>query len=256
MTRVKIAAVSYLNTIPFVYGIRHATHTLHADLLLDTPAGCALNVRDGLAGIGLVPLAAVRTIPQVRPVTDFCIGANGLVRTVILFSNVPLHHIETIYLDPHSRTSVMLARMLARDYWKINPQWRTLADYNRIDYASTRTAYLLIGDKVFGYEGKFKYGFDLAQQWQLFTGLPFVFAVWVSRTGTPQAVIDGLNGALSHGVEHIAEAIREIGSEQPFPTAYSYLTENISFVLDSRKREAMRLFLDRAETMEEIPNPG
>ena len=104
-SNVRIAAVSYLNTIPFIYGIRHEGN-LRADLLLAPPADCYLNYAEGRADIALMPSAMVPTLKSTSIITDYCIGANGKVRTVELFSNVPIQQVRRIFLDVHSRTSV------------------------------------------------------------------------------------------------------------------------------------------------------
>ena len=105
VTNVSIAAVSYLNTIPFIYGIRHEG-SLHAELLLTPPAGCYENYAQGKADIALMPSAMIPTLKSTNIITDYCIGASGRVRTVELFSNVPIGQVRRIFLDAHSRTSV------------------------------------------------------------------------------------------------------------------------------------------------------
>ena len=110
--RNRIAAVSYLNTIPFIYGIEHAGAGLHAELLLSPPRGCAEALRDGKADLALIPVAAIPGISDLRIVTPYCIGASGPVRTVVLASADPLENVDTVYLDSHSLTSVRLVRLL------------------------------------------------------------------------------------------------------------------------------------------------
>ena len=107
----RIAAVSYLNTIPFIYGIRHAGD-LRAELLLTPPALCASNFIDGNADIALLPSAVVPRLKDAELVTDFCIGAEGEVRTVVVVSNTPIEEVRRIWLDAHSRTSVQLTGYL------------------------------------------------------------------------------------------------------------------------------------------------
>ena len=102
--RNRIVAVSYLNTIPFIYGIEHAGIDLYADLLLSPPRGCASLLRDGGAEIALIPVAAVPSIPDIRIVTPFCIGASCSVRTVVLAADSSLDLLDTISLDSHSMT--------------------------------------------------------------------------------------------------------------------------------------------------------
>ena len=124
-TNARIAAVSYLNTIPFIYGIQHEGN-LRADLLLAPPAGCYENYVSGRADIALMPSAMVPSLTSTNIITDYCIGSSGKVRTVVLLSNVPINQVRRIYLDAHSRTSVQLCGYLAANLWRIQPEWYNL----------------------------------------------------------------------------------------------------------------------------------
>lgn len=241
----KITAVSYLNTIPFVYGLKHADN-LRAELLLAPPADCARNYIEGKADIALLPAAVVPELKETNIITDYCIGAVGAVRTVTLMSNEPISATKRIWLDPHSRTSVQLCGYLAANKWHIAPEWLAMSDYARVDAPQEGDAFLLIGDKVFGYEGRFKYVYDLAVEWREATSLPFAFAVWVARKGVSYEVVDALQHALTFGVEHIWEAITESGymGNDGGITAYEYLTRNIDFILDDEKHKALKKFWD------------
>ncbi|MFR7708029.1 MAG: MqnA/MqnD/SBP family protein [Alistipes inops] len=163
-------------------------------------------------------------------VTNYCIGAEKSVRTVTVMSNVPIGEATVIHLDSHSMTSALLVRILAAELWHIRPEWRELTDYSAAEHPAEGEAFLFIGDKVFGYEGKFRYTYDLADCWRELTGKPFVFAVWVARKGSAPELIDALESSLELGVERIWEAIVESGhSEKDY--AYGYLTENIDFLI-------------------------
>jgi len=256
MTRVRIAAVSYLNTVPFIYGIRHAGTDLHADLLLSPPAGCAEALAEGRADIALIPVAEIPEIPDIEMIGSHCIGACRRVRTVVLMSDTPLHQIKAIRLDPHSRTSVALVRMLA-DHWGIAPAWESLVDFADVK-PTPGVGYTLIGDKVFGYEPMFRYKYDLAEAWNEWIRLPMVFAVWVARRGTDPAVIDRLEAALDYGVAHIPEAVAEdLGERERHvdaATAVEYLTDNIQFDLDYLKRVSLDIFWEKLRDLRR--NPG
>ena len=165
MTQTRIVAVSYLNTIPYIYGISRAGGTLRDGLLLCPPRLCAEALRNGEANVGLIPVAAIPEIPNLNIITPFCIGAHGPVRTVVLASNYPVEELETIGLDSHSRTSIRLARIFAAERWHISPRWIPLTDYSFTE--GGKTGYILIGDKVFTHESKFRYLYDLAAEWQI-----------------------------------------------------------------------------------------
>ena len=251
----RIAAVSYLNTIPFIYGIQHEGN-LRAELLLAPPAGCYQNYIDGKADIALMPSAMVPTLKSTNIITDYCIGSSGKVRTVELFSNVPIGQIKRVFLDAHSRTSVQLVGYLAAKHWHISPEWYDLTDYQQVAFAEPTDAFLLIGDKVFDHEDLFQYNYDLSEEWNKATGMPFAFAVWVARKGTSYEHIDALQHALTYGVESVWEAIVENGFDQKHYNAYEYLTQNIDFVFNAEKHRALQKFWDAGIKIEPRANPG
>ena len=250
----KIAAVSYLNTVPFVYGISHADN-LHAELLLSPPAVCAEKFLNKEVDIALVPVGALRLFDDAKIITEYCIGAERSVRTVTVMSNSPIDEATRIWLDSHSMTSALLTRILAAELWKINPEYKELSDYSVADSPADGDAFLFIGDKVFGYEGKFKYTYDLADCWRELTGGPFVFAVWIAREGVPDETIMALEDALTLGVERIWEAVLESEYENK-EEAYIYLTQNIDYLYDNQKRKALELFWDKGLKAVPRANPG
>lgn len=254
MFRSKIAAVSYLNTIPFIYGIEHA-RLLQAELLLSPPSRCVTSFDSGAADIALVPSAAVPHLKDAQIITSYCIGAHDPVRTVTIMSNHAASDIKRLYLDSHSRTSVLLARILCDGLWNICPEYVHLDDYSLVDNPQPGDGFVLIGDKVFDYEGRFAHTYDLAECWQKWTGLPFVFAVWIARAGVPQQTIDELQESLTYGVAHIPEAIAYYGHSGK-PYALEYLTKNIDFVFDSQKHKALSLFWEKGLKFDPRENPG
>ena len=250
-----IAAVSYLNTIPFIYGIRHEGN-FRADLLLSPPSECTKNYVEGRADLALLPAAAVPSLKSSDVITEYCIGAVGPVRTVVLLSDGPVSEVRRVFLDPHSQTSVQLVGYLAAHRWKIAPEWYSLDDYEQLRHAQEGDAFLLIGDKVFDHEEKFRYKYDLAAEWQAATKLPFAFAVWVARKGTPYEVIESLQHALTFGLEHTYEAILEAGFDKKPYDAYEYLTRNIDYIFDNQKRRALQKFWDSGLKVSPRVNPG
>lgn len=254
---VKITAVSYLNTIPFIYGLRHES-SFASDMVLCPPASCAENFINKAADVALLPAAVVPQLKDADIVTDYCIGAVQAVRTVELMCDCPVKEVKRVFLDPHSRTSVQLAGWLAAKVWKISPEWYGLeGGYDNLaGRAQKGDAFLLIGDKVFDHETEFKYKYDLAEEWQKATSLPFCFAVWVARKGTTYAVIDELQHAFTFGVEHIYEAVLENGFlDKPY-NAYEYLTRNIDFLFDEQKRKALDKFWNAGMKIVPRINPG
>ncbi|HEX2533000.1 MAG TPA: MqnA/MqnD/SBP family protein, partial [Chitinophagaceae bacterium] len=122
MRKIKVAAVSYLNTKPLLYGIRRHAVAGEIDLLEDYPSKIAGMLIDGSADLGLIPVAALLRLPGAEIVTDYCIGCDGPVASVGIFSEVPIEQVDQLYLDYQSRTSVALARILLKEYWKKEPE--------------------------------------------------------------------------------------------------------------------------------------
>ncbi len=249
-----ISAVSYLNTVPFIYGIEHADG-LRASLLLSPPNQCVENYKNGKADLALVPVAAIPALADAHIITDYCLGAVRSVRTVVLVSDSPLEKIKTLYTDFHSVTSARLVAVLCRELWNIAPLFAPLDDYGIIETRKEGDAFLLIGDKVFGYEGMMQNSWDLADAWRELTGLPFVFACWIARKGVPEEAIEALNKALAWGVAHIPEAVRaSVHAEKPY--AEEYLTKNIDYLFDRQKQQALSLFWEKGMKQSLRVNPG
>jgi len=254
MCRVRVAAVSYLNTIPFIYGIERSGFFPYADIYLYPPAECADAISSGRADIALIPVAEIPSISNIKIIGGHCISATDNVRTVVLLSESPVSEIKRIYLDPHSRTSVRLVKILAKEYWKIIPEWIDLTDYESVT-PSEGDGFVLIGDKVFDYETKFRQKYDLSHEWYKYTGLPFVFAAWVANNSVPETAVADLEKALDYGIKNIENAVNQ-DRRIDRKTAYKYLTESIDFNLDNDKRESMRLFFRKLEKLEEKTGPG
>lgn len=240
--RIRIALVSYLNSIQFRYGLE-SSEIIDAELILAPPAECSAKLASHEVDIALVPVAAIANLgEEFEVVTSHCIGAIGSVRSVVLMSDEEPKDIERIWLDPHSQSSVKLLAHLAEHHFKISPKWLILNDMNRVEHPKEGDAFLLIGDKVFDHEGLFEYTYDLAEEWQKLTQLPFVFAAWCAHRDLPESIIEQLEESLTWGVERTFEALQTLRPDFEMEEGYRYLTENIDTILDSPKREAMRQF--------------
>lgn len=241
-----ISLISYLNSRPFVYGLENAPAGREMEVCLDIPSRTAIRLVSGGADAGLVPVGALGDLSEYHLVSDYCIGADGPVRSVVMASEVPLDKIKAVILDDHSRSSVLLVRILAFHLWKIDPVWIPgFPGYEEKGISGT-TAGVIIGDRVFDAEKRFPYICDLSSEWMRFSGLPFVFAVWVTCRKLPPLFSEKLNCALEFGIKNLAAVEEMEKGNYPGVDIYSYFTENISFVLDDRKKEGMRLFLELA----------
>jgi chorismate dehydratase len=241
---IKIGVVNYLNTKPLLYGIRHSLLPEQAELVSDYPANVAEALIAGRIDMGLVPVAIIPQLQEAHIITDYCIGCNGEVASVCLFSEAPLAEVETILLDYQSRTSVALLKILLKTYWKIRPQLAEGGEGFEKRIGGT-TAGLVIGDRALVQRQHSKYQYDLGLAWKELTGLPFVFAAWVANKALPPAFVQQFNEANVLGLAHIAEVVAE--EKYSAFDLQQYYTQYISYTLDGPKREAMRLFWEKME---------
>ena len=254
-TVVKIAAVPYPETIPFIYGIRHEDN-FAAELSLSSPADCIERYSAGQADMALVPATAVPELKGAQIISEYCIASSGPFRSALLASDSPLNGIARIMIDPAAVASVQLAGRLCRDLWKISPEWIALDTADGLAAsASAGDAFLLTGENADANRSAFRYSYDLAAAWNETAGQPFCFAVWVARKGTPYAVTDTLQHTLTFGIEHTYEAIAESGAENVCDT-YEYLTRDIDYLFDEQKHKALKKFWDAGIKIVPRVNPG
>lgn len=239
----KISAVSYLNTIPFVHGLKQSELIKIIDLQLDYPSICAEKLINGIVDLALVPVAVIPKLKEAHIISDYCIGANGAVDTVCLYSDVPIEEIESIALDYQSRTSVALLKILLNEYWQLNPKLKK-ANVGFEENIKGNHAALVIGDRAFALNTKYAYIYDLSAIWKKMTGLPFVFAAWVANKKLPQDFIVSFNKALEKGLSNINKALALEGNSYPnCKNPEDYLNNKIFYNLDVEKQKGMELFL-------------
>jgi chorismate dehydratase len=238
--KVKVAAVSYLNTKPLLYGFRDHQVMNMTDLSMDYPAKIAQQLIDGEVDVALVPVAIIPKLKEYHIISDYCIGAEGPVASVCLFSDVPLQEIKRIYLDYQSRSSVALLKVLVRDHWKLSAELvETTGGYE--DKIKGTDAGLVIGDRALVQRHISPYIYDLAEHWIRFTNLPFVFAAWISNKALPVEFIQQFNNANAIGINNIPAVV----AENPYDVydLTTYYTKNISFPLTPAKRQGLQKFL-------------
>ncbi len=239
--KIKIGAVSYLNTKPLLYGLEHSDLINEIDIVLDYPALLAKNLQEGTIDVALLPVAAIPSIPGGHIVSDYGIAADGNVVSVAIFSQVPMEEIKTVYLDYQSRTSVRLAQLLLEQYWNKKVEYKPATE-NFIEYINGTNAGVIIGDRALKQLHNFEYVYDLSAAWNAFTGLDFVFAAWVANKPLPADFIARFNAANAEGLKHIDVVI----AENPFPyyDLATYYTDNIKFQLDDQKKKGLAKFLE------------
>ncbi len=244
MNKIKISAVAYTNTKAFIYGLTHSEIINKIDLSLDIPSDCAAKVINGQVDIGLMPVAAIPLVPNANIVADYCIGSDGGVNSVFIFSEVPAREIKTVRLDSHSRTSNNLAKVLLKFHWKKEVEFTT-------DPTAKTDAFVLIGDRTFGKKDDFAYAYDMGEEWKNFTGLPFMYAAWVANKEISQEFKAEFNAALRFGLEHRKEVLQELPEVQNFDLE-DYLYHRLQFDVTDDRRKALKLFLGYIEELEKV----
>ena len=240
---IEISVVSYLNSFPFIFGLKN--HPIHSEINLhqDIPSVCARKLLNEEVAIGLIPVAILPNLKKPQIISDFCISAEGEVDSVKLFSECPVNEIEEIILDYQSRTSVKLVQVLCAHWWKINPQF-TSAEPGFENQIQGKRAAVVIGDRTFSMNGNFPFEYDLSLEWKKMTGLPFVFAVWASNQPvlSPE-FLSSFNEALSFGLENLKNSIKDYKSEIKDFDPHFYLTQRIKYNLNDEKRNSINKFL-------------
>jgi chorismate dehydratase len=212
------------------------------ELIEDTPAVLAELLINDQIDLGLIPVAAIPELREYYIVGDFCIATETEAATVCLFSEVPLNDIRKVYLDYQSRTSVALLKWLMSEYWGIHPELVLAKNDDYRKEITGSTAGLVIGDRAFEQRKISTFIYDLASEWRSITGLPFVFAAWISNKPLSPLFIERFNKANAIGLEHIPE----IANSQEFDLfdLNKYYSFHLSYRLDERKRKGMNLFLE------------
>ena len=240
--KIKVGIVSYLNTRPLIYGLQLPPVSELIELIEDTPARLADMLIMDEIDLGLIPVSSIPQLKQQWLVGDYCIGTEGEAASVCLFSEVSLGEIKKVYLDYQSRTSVALLKWIMKEYWGIFPEIIQSVDEDYRKEIKGTTAGLVIGDRAFEQRKISTFFYDLGAEWRSITGLPFVFAAWVSNKPLEEEFIKMFNDANAIGLNHIDDIV----ASHPFELydLKKYYTLHMNYRLDERKREAMRKFLE------------
>jgi chorismate dehydratase len=245
--KIRVGAVSYLNTKPLLYGVKRSKALLEQiELIEEYPAKIAERLIKGTIDVGLVPVAIIPKLREWHIISDFCIGADAEVASVCIFSEVPIENAEKVLLDYQSSTSVNLAKILLKHYWKKNVILEDAREDFREHIMGT-TAGVVIGDRALEQRKISSYIYDLSACWKDMTGFPFVFAAWIANRYLPEAFVQTFNRANGIGLMNLEEVIRE----NPYDTynLHTYYTKNINYELTEDKRKGLELFLEYLNEM-------
>lgn len=239
--KIRVGIVNYLNTKPLLYGLQLPPISDKIELIGAYPARLATMLKNDEIDVGLIPVAAIPQLPSWYIVGNYGIAAEGEIASVCLFSEVPMNEIETVYLDYQSRSSVGLLKWLIKEYWGITPRLIQATDDSYRQAIKGTAAGLVIGDRALEQRKISTYIYDLGSEWRAITGLPFVFAAWVSTRPLPEDFIAEFDNANALGLGHIDEIV----AATPFDLydLKKYYTLHLSYRLDERKRQGMDRFL-------------
>jgi chorismate dehydratase len=262
MRRLRISAISYLNTAPLMWDFEHGEAGRDFDISYTLPSVCARSLADGTADIGIIPAAAYSEIPGLQVLPEVAIASRRAVRSILLVSNVPIEKVRTVALDTSSMTSLALTKVLF-EKWLGGGRTFTAMAPNIDQMLAEHDAGLLIGDPALKIDRKRYHTVDLAEEWIRHTGKPFVFAFWAVRTNALKEASPSLDLAAvfqksrDRGLEpyNVNQIAREWAPrlDMSETDVRSYLTQNIHYQLDAGCLEGLQLFYRYAAEVGALP---
>jgi chorismate dehydratase len=260
MTRLRISAISFLNTVPLMWDFEHGAAGLDFDISYTLPSTCAAELQAGKADIGIIPAAAYTQIPDLAILPGIAIAARRPVRSILLVSKVPIEKIRSVALDTSSMTSVALTKILFERWLGSGRTFTPMApDLDAM--LREHDAGLVIGDTALQVDRTRYLTVDLAEEWIRFTGKPFVFAFWAVRraalaSGSPDLAAI-FQASRDHGLEpaNLDSIAKEWSGRLVLSEAdvRTYLTENIHYQLDRGCLEGLQIFYRYAEECGALP---
>ncbi len=251
----RVSVVCYLNTVPLIWGMLHGKQQGKYVLSFTTPAGCADAVRDRQADIGIIPSIEYQRMDRVQILAGISIASKNEVKSVLLLSKTPIQKIQNVAVDNSSRTSVALLRILMRKFYRRSIHITPSAPDPR-QMLKRADAALVIGDPALTCDSQVPEVFDLAAEWKKFTGLPFVFALWVGHEDNRLSKLrKDFQDSRDYGLTHVDNIAAEYAPKLNLQAlrARVYLAENINYSLDEENLEGLRLFYRLARESGIIP---
>jgi chorismate dehydratase len=251
MRRLRISAISYLNTAPLMWDFDHGDAGRHFEISYTLPSSCARALAEGTADIGIIPAAAYAQIPGLLVIPDVAIASRQAVRSILLIGKVPIEKVRSVALDTSSMTSVALTKVILEKWLGSGRTYTSMAP-NIDQMLAQCDAGLLIGDPALQIDRSRYYTLDLAEEWIRHTGKPFVFAFWAVRRDAMEEADPALDlaetfqNSRDHGLqpENLDQIAHEWAPRLQLsePDVRSYLTDNIHYQLDAACLEGLQLF--------------
>lgn len=243
LSPIRIGAVTYLNTRPLVVSL--ASLVPQARIEFDVPSRLADRLARGDLDVATIPSIEYFRMPGARIVSDACIACHGPVKSVMLYGRKPPEKIQTLAQDEGSRTSAAMSRILLRERFRVEPQLRMLPiGASALD--TDADAVMLIGDRgMLAPPGEFAFVWDLGDEWTRWTGLPFVFSMWIAR---PNVDLGGLDENLAAARDDGENRLEQIARAEAPGLGISegecltYLRDHLVFHLGPRERRGLEMF--------------
>lgn len=260
MRRLRISAISYLNTAPLMWDFEQGAASRDFEISYTLPSACARALAEGTADIGIIPAAAYPQISGLQVLPDVAIASRRAVRSILLVSKIPIEQVRTVALDTSSMTSVALTKILFEKWLGGGRIFTPMAP--EIDkMLAEHDAGLMIGDPALKIDRSRYHTLDLAEEWIRYTGKPFVFAFWALRKQALHEADTALDLAATfgqsrdHGLANLDQIAREWAPRLGISKAdaHSYLTENIHYQLDAGCLEGLQLFYRYAAEIGALP---
>src|SRR6185503_19943161 len=253
----RLAASSYLNSAPLIWSFLHGSHRGSVDFVEAVPAQCARLLSQAEVEGALIPVIEYQRIAGGSLVQNVCVGSPKEVLSVVLVSkNKRLEDIRTVALDESSRTSATLVKIIFREFLDHEPEWTTRAPQLE-EMLEKNDAALIIGDPGRAFPRHNLNVWDMAALWRQYTGLGFVFAMWMVRDDAiERARSVDFAGARDEGVAHVEEIVEAYRRKIPMPVdaLRKYLTENIIFHVDDSMKRGLQLYFELAFKHQLIEN--
>ena len=251
---IRVGAVTCLNAKPLIAALPEVAPQL--DLEIDYPSRLADALAAGQLDVAMIPSIEYARNPGFSIISDACIACDGPVRSVKLYGRVPVEDVQSLALDEGSRTSAALARILLKEQFGVTPRLQPLP-INATLNDTTADAVLLIGDRgMTPAAGAFEFVWDLGEEWSQWTGLPFVFSLWVARPGGDlRGLAETLAAARDLGLTRLADIARREAPLVGIPETdcLSYLRDHLEFRFRRRQRLGLERFFALAGKMQLAP---
>ncbi|MBI5815170.1 MAG: menaquinone biosynthesis protein [Nitrospinae bacterium] len=249
-SRPRVGFHDFLNSKPILHPFRHGLVEMPFKLIIDTPANLAERFHAGELDMALVPSIEYARNKDAVIVPVVCIASLGRVQTVLLFSEKAVEEVDSVCVDPRSRTSVAMLRILFREKFGKDPSI-VVGGGDPAKMLDSAEAGLVIGDAAFSIDREKYVVHDLGEMWFSHCGRPFVHAALCARRGEKwDLAIAAIAEAKAVGLKNRELIARqETKSHRQADELYDYLTKNILFDLQSEEKEGLSYFLSAARAM-------